>query len=39
MAADRDDADVLDEESDAVAGDAVEVSEAEFDDSPGQVNF
>lgn len=39
LAADRDGADVVDEDSDAVAGDAVEVSRAEFDDSPGQVNF
>ena len=39
LAADRDGADVVDEDSDAVAGDAVEVSEAEFDDSAGAVNF
>ncbi len=39
MAADLNDADVVDEDSDAVAGDAVEVSEAEFDDSASAVNF
>ena len=39
MAADRDDADVVDEDSDTVAGDAVEISEAEYDDSAGAVNF
>ncbi|KAI4233921.1 MAG: hypothetical protein LQ349_004117 [Xanthoria aureola] len=39
LAADRDGADVVDEDSDAVAGDAVEVSRAEFDDSAGAVNF